>query len=205
MPRLAWHKSCLCFPLGPSAARIGISPIRRGCRMRRPRIAAWSAVALGFSLCVFTVLSDDAAKKPLAGGKGAASETRAAGQREHSGVVLRAKEIAGLPIKNSEDQDLGKVEDVVIDMETGSVRYAAISFGGLLGVGDKLFAVPFRALHVRHEPKSKSPHFELDVSKDTLKKAKGFDKKHWPDFADPRFAEENDRYFVEVQVRKEKP
>src|SRR5579872_6177507 len=121
------------------------------------------------------------------------------------GVVVRASSIAGMAVRSPADKDLGKVEDVVIDMETGSVRYAAISFGGLLGAGEKLFAVPFRALHVRQEPKSKSPHFELDVSKETLKKAKGFDKKHWPDFADPRFAEENDRYFVEVQVRKEKP
>ncbi|HLJ10185.1 MAG TPA: PRC-barrel domain-containing protein [Planctomycetaceae bacterium] len=170
--------------------------------MRRSRIAAWSAVALGFSLCVFTVLSDDAAKKPLAGGKGAASETRAAGQREHSGVVLRAKEIAGLPIKNSEDQDLGKVEDVVIDMETGSVRYAAIAFGGTLGVGDKLFAVPFPALHVKHDAGSRRIHFVLNVDKKMLEKAKGFDKKEWPDFADPRFAEENDRYFREASNRK---
>ena len=121
------------------------------------------------------------------------------------GTIVRAKSIDGMAVKDAANKSIGKVEDVVIDMQTGTVRYAAISFGGFLGVGDKLFAIPFRALHVRHEPGSKAPHFELDVSKQTLEKAKGFDKNHWPDFADPKFAEENDRHFVEIQVRREKP
>ena len=118
------------------------------------------------------------------------------------GTIVRASSMAGMAVKDPANKSLGKVEDVVIDTQNGTVRYAAISFGGFLGVGDKLFAVPFRALHVRHEPGSKSPHFELDVSKEALEKAKGFDKKHWPDFADPKFAEENDRHFVKIQVQR---
>jgi sporulation protein YlmC with PRC-barrel domain len=62
--------------------------------------------------------------------------------------VIRARNIEGMVVKNPEGQELGKVEDVVVDMATGKVRYAAIAFGGFLGVGDKLFAVPFHSLRV---------------------------------------------------------
>ena len=133
------------------------------------------------------------------------SPRKTAEAKSIEGTVVRAGLVAGMPVKSPADKSLGKVEDLVIDMETGSVRYAAISFGGFLGVGDKLFAVPFRALHVKHEPGSKTAHFVLDVSKEMLERAKGFDKKNWPNFADPRFAEENDRFFIEVKILKEKP
>jgi len=121
------------------------------------------------------------------------------------GAVVRSSAMTGMAVRSPADKDLGKVEDLVIDMHSGSIRYVAISFGGLLGVGDKLFAVPFRALHVQHEPGSKSPHFVMNVDKPTLENAKGFDKKNWPDFADPKFAQENDRHFTQPQVRKDKP
>jgi sporulation protein YlmC with PRC-barrel domain len=133
------------------------------------------------------------------------SPRKVAAAKSIEGTVVRSSSVAGMPVKSPADKDLGKVEDLVIDMETGSVRYAAISFGGFLGVGDKLFAVPFRALRVKHEPGSKSAHFVLDVTKQTLERARGFDKKNWPNFADPRFAEENDRFFIEVEILKEKP
>jgi len=112
------------------------------------------------------------------------------------GTVVRASE--GMAVKSPAGKDLGKVEDVVIDMNSGKIRYAAISFGGFLGFGEKLFAVPFKVLHVRHEGDSKAPHFEMNVDRGMLEKAKGFDKKNWPDFADPRFAEENDPHFAQV-------
>lgn len=109
--------------------------------------------------------------------------------------VLRATTINGMAVKNQSGEDLGKVEDVVIDMGTGKVRYAAVSFGGFLGVGDKLFAVPFHAFKVAHDANSRKTHLVLNVDKATLEKAKGFDKNTWPDFANPRFGEENDRIY----------
>src|SRR5262245_12515112 len=170
--------------------------------MSRSVIAALAAVAACFSLTGLAAFTDEAPKKPATAPNVPSAVSEA---KSIEGVVVRANSIAGMPVKNSEDKDMGKVEDVVIDMETGSVRYVAISFGGFLGVGDKLFAVPFRALRVQHDAKSKKAHFVLDVDKKTLEKAKGFGKKDWPNFADPRFAEENDRYFVEVKVRKLTP
>src|SRR5262245_46240070 len=130
---------------------------------------------------------------------------KAAQAKSIEGVVVRSSAITGMAVRSPTDKDLGKVEDLVIDMHTGSIRYVAISFGGLLGIGDKLFAVPFHALHVQHEPGSKAPHSVMNVDKQTLENAKGFDKKNWPDFADPKFAQENDRHFPVTQARKEKP
>jgi len=166
--------------------------------MSRSRVAVLLAVAGAFLLSSLAVYSDEAPKKIV-------KAPAAAEAKSIEGVVVRSSSMTGMPVRSPEDKDLGKVEDVVIDMEAGSVRYVAISFGGFLGVGDKLFAVPFRALHVKHDPKAKKAHFVMNIDKKTLEKAKGFDKKEWPNFADPRFAEENDRHFVEVNVRRLPP
>src|SRR5262245_36868633 len=163
--------------------------------MSRSRVAVLLAVAGAFLLSSLAVYSDEAPKKIV-------KAPAAAEAKSIEGVVVRSSSMAGMPVRSPEDKDLGKVEDVVIDMETGSVRYVAVSFGGFLSVGDKLFAVPFRALHVKHDAKAKKAHFVMNIDKQTLEKAKGFDKKEWPNFADPRFAEENDRHFVEVKVQR---
>ena len=86
-------------------------------------------------------------------------------------------------------------------METGRIRYAAIAFGGFLGVGDKLFAVPFDALKVEQDPNLKARHFVLNIDKKTLENAPGFDKQEWLDFADPTFAESNNRHYPRATVK----
>lgn len=120
------------------------------------------------------------------------------------GAVVRASSIAGMEVRGPDNKNIGKVEDIVIDTQTGTVRYAAVSFGGFLGIGNKLFAVPFKALHVKHEAGSKTPHFEVNVTKEALENAKGFDKNNWPNFADPNYAKENDKYFLVIEVKKDK-
>ena len=67
------------------------------------------------------------------------------------------------------------------NMNNGKIAYAVLSFGGFLGMGDKLFAVPWNALTLDTENK----RFILDVDKDRLESAPGFDKDDWPDMADP--------------------
>jgi sporulation protein YlmC with PRC-barrel domain len=94
--------------------------------------------------------------------------------------VLGASTLKGDTVKNVAGEDLGKIEELMIDLETGRVGYCVLSFGGFLGIGNKLFAVPYGALRVDTEQKC----FILNVPKDRLKEAPGFDKENWPDMTD---------------------
>src|SRR5262252_3202027 len=97
--------------------------------------------------------------------------------------VLAASTLAGDAVKNSAREDLGKVDEIMIDIPSGRVAYAVLSFGGVMRMGNKLFAVPWSALTVDEDDKC----FILDVDKQTLENAPGFDKDNWPDMADQSF------------------
>ncbi len=89
---------------------------------------------------------------------------------------LSASTIKNDKVVNTSGDDLGKVEELMIDLQDGRIAYAVLTFGGFLGMGDKLFAIPWQALSLR-------PHehaFTLDIPKDVLEKAEGFDKDKWP-------------------------
>jgi sporulation protein YlmC with PRC-barrel domain len=106
---------------------------------------------------------------------------------------FRASTIDGMKVRNAKGEDIGKVRDLVIDMSKGAVVYAALDFGGFLGVGDKLFAVPWSAF--RCESNDKEKFLVLDTTKERLEKAPGFDKSHWPDMADPAWSHDIDNYY----------
>jgi sporulation protein YlmC with PRC-barrel domain len=93
--------------------------------------------------------------------------------------VLSVTSILGNKVVNREGEQLGTIKDLMIDLDDAQVAYAVLSFGGLLGLGDKLFAVPLEALTFARED-----HIViLDVDKNVLKNAPGFDKDRWPDDA----------------------
>jgi sporulation protein YlmC with PRC-barrel domain len=105
--------------------------------------------------------------------------------------ILSAGTLEGDRIRNSAGEDLGKLEDIMIDVTSGRVAYAVLSFGGFLGIGNKLFAIPWQTLkldEVNHE-------FILDVDRNTLENAPGFDKDNWPDMADPDFGNNVYNYY----------
>jgi len=95
--------------------------------------------------------------------------------------VLSAGTLAGDRVRNSAGDDLGKIEEIMLDVPSGRVAYAVLSFGGFLGMGNKLFAVPWNALTLDE----REHEFILDVDKQVLENAPGFDKDNWPDMADP--------------------
>jgi sporulation protein YlmC with PRC-barrel domain len=97
--------------------------------------------------------------------------------------ILSSSTICSDHVKNSAGEDLGKIEDLMIDVNSGRIAYAVLSFGGFLKVGNKLFAIPWQAL--RLDPVNKQ--FILGVDKSVLERAPGFDKDNWPDMADPTF------------------
>ncbi len=98
--------------------------------------------------------------------------------------LMGADTLLGNDVVNSQGEDLGAIKEFMIDMESGKVAYAVLSFGGLLGMGDKLFAVPWSALALDTVHK----RFTLDVSKEELQDAPGFDKSRWPAMSDKTWA-----------------
>jgi hypothetical protein len=97
---------------------------------------------------------------------------------EHSGLA-RTSAVVGTSVKDASDKEAGKIEDLLMDAR-GQIVYAVVSFGGLMGIGDKLFAVPWNA--VVYDPEAKIAH--LDVKKDTLGRAPSFPKDKYPDTSD---------------------
>jgi sporulation protein YlmC with PRC-barrel domain len=95
--------------------------------------------------------------------------------------LMGADTLIGEDVYNQKDEDLGDIKEIMLDMNSGRIAYAVLSFGGLMGMGDKLFAVPWEALKLDTE----NERFILNVDKDRLESAPGFDKDNWPDMADP--------------------
>lgn len=97
----------------------------------------------------------------------------------HEPYVLPATTMLGSQIVNRAGEQLGTLKELVIDLEDGRIAYAVLSFGGVMGMGDKLFAIPWEALMLN----AKDRTFILDVEKEVFKEAPGFDKDRWPDKA----------------------
>lgn len=98
--------------------------------------------------------------------------------------LMGADTLMGEDVYNRMDEDLGDIKEIMIDMQSGRIAYAVLSFGGILGMGDKLFAVPWQSL----ELDTVNKRFILDISKERLESAPGFDKDRWPDMASAEFS-----------------
>lgn len=105
--------------------------------------------------------------------------------------VMAAKSLEGDDVVNDVGESLGEIDSIMIDVPTGRVAYAVLSFGGFLGMGDKLFAIPWSALTLDADSKK----FVLNIEKEKLKAAPGFDKDHWPTMAHETWAEEVHRFY----------
>jgi sporulation protein YlmC with PRC-barrel domain len=92
--------------------------------------------------------------------------------------VVKASEVTGVEVKNSTYENLGKINEVVIDKALGKVSYLVLDFGGILGFGNKFFAIPWSMFTYNEEVDC----FILDIDKERLNDAPGFDKDHWPNF-----------------------
>lgn len=90
--------------------------------------------------------------------------------------IVRTKDVIGNKVFNTEGP-LGKIEEIVLDKVEGTVNYVVLSFGGILGLGEKLFTIPWKKISY---DKAQGGFF-LNISKQQLKDAPGFDKNSWPD------------------------
>jgi sporulation protein YlmC with PRC-barrel domain len=105
---------------------------------------------------------------------GPALETRP--RQEETVSLMRISDIRDTRIRNPEGEDLGDLTDIAIDRESGRIIYAVLSYGGILGFGEKHFAIPWEA--VRTHPGERV--FVVDVDKRTLESAPGFARDAMP-------------------------
>ncbi len=128
-----------------------------------------------------------AADAPKAGAMAApAGSVAAASMRE-----MRASKLIGSDVRNEQKEDLGDIKDLIIDVSNHRIHYAIISFGGFLGMGDKLFAFPVSAFR----QVGNDDEVVLNVDKARLKAAPGFDSKEFPDFNTAKYRAQVDKYF----------
>jgi len=121
----------------------------------------------------------------------------ASSSREGQPCVWLSSDLIGMKVVSQEGDSLGKIEDVVLH-PGGEASYAVLSFGGWLGMGDKLFAMPWtvlRTIEADTAKKDSARSLVLKLDKERLKTAPGFDKKNWPTTANPNWARDVDAFY----------
>ncbi len=111
--------------------------------------------------------------------------------KKHSEYVVRTAEVIGKDVVDSNKKNLGKIEEIVLDKESGRARYAVLSFGGFMGMGSDFYALPWEILSYCPEEDA----FAITMDKEKLKLASGFNKDAWPDFADKQWSKAIDDYY----------
>ena len=106
--------------------------------------------------------------------------------------IYRASKVIGADVGNPQGEKLGEIKDIVLDPQTDRIRYAVLGSGGFLGLGEKYFAIPWTALTSKAGEKG---DFILDIDRERLQNAPGFDKNNWPNMADRSWAEQVYAYY----------
>jgi sporulation protein YlmC with PRC-barrel domain len=105
--------------------------------------------------------------------------------------LMGADTLIGDHVHNLKNEHLGEIKEIMLDMRSGKIAYAVMSSGGVLSIGEKLFAVPWDALKLDTEHK----RFTLDIDLERIKNAPGFDTENWPDMANPQWKNQIHTYY----------
>lgn len=109
--------------------------------------------------------------------------------------MISAGTVIGDDVYNTRDEAIGDIKEIMLDTQSGSVVYAVVAVGGFLGISNRLLAVPWKSLKL--DPAKK--RFIMDISKERVKDAPGFDKDRWPDMADPAWNREVQNFYGVTQ------
>ena len=105
--------------------------------------------------------------------------------------VMSASSLMKDYVRNRMDEEVGSIKEIMIDVPTGRVAYAVLAVGGFLGIGERLFAIPWNTLTLDEDRQC----FVMDIHKDRLQNAPGFDKDNWPDMANDSWSTSVDNYW----------
>jgi sporulation protein YlmC with PRC-barrel domain len=130
---------------------------------------------------------------------------RAAGQETSSSTpedtLLRSSTLFSYRVKSPQGENLGKIEEVMIDMEIKRLAYAVLSFGGFWGLGDKWVPVPWDALTFKADEKV----LILNIDKEKLQKAPNFDRATLPELANRQWGAVIHTYYGYAPYWETKP
>lgn len=115
----------------------------------------------------------------------------------HAGKAFKIQEILGSNVRNLQGEELGEIEDIVVDVDSGRILYAIMDFGGFLGIGEKSFPVPWESL----APLPSEGVFYLNITKDRLEKAPSYDKDKMPELASAEWGDVGEFYFPRMADR----
>lgn len=163
-----------------------------------------SAIAV-FALTVAPATAQQATTQERAGNTQRSANNTGKLDSKTRGANIRVSQLMGYNIQNSQGESVGEIKDIVLDTKSGKVKYAAVTYGGFLGVGNKMFAVPFDAFQVKldkdevdgddfgHE--ADDYVLILDVTQKQLEGQQGFDEDNWPNMADRQWARDLDKRY----------
>jgi len=152
----------------------------------------WLAPIFAFSIALSAHAANDTRNTTAAPAQSKATMDRATTAKADARAGdIRASKLIGKEITNAQNENLGEVKDLVVDTSSGKVRYAVVSFGGFLGLGDKLFAYPLE----QFKPTADGDKLSLNIDKERMKSAPGFDDKDWPDFNKVDYRTQVDKYY----------
>lgn len=114
-----------------------------------------------------------------------------AAAQDVSPPLYKMSTIIGRAVESQHGNEVGQISEVVMEATTGNVAYAVVASDGFVGLGEKLFAIPWRALQ---QPIA-AQTFRLDMTEEQLKQAPGFDKDNWPDLEDRHWGDTIHAYY----------
>ncbi|HEY4542195.1 MAG TPA: PRC-barrel domain-containing protein [Noviherbaspirillum sp.] len=154
-------------------------------------LAVLPALMLGAQVAAQQAAPAATADRTTSSSTAAATAANAANTGQLAQFDMRASKLIGKDVKNAQGENLGTVQDLVLDVEHAHVRYIVLSYGGFLGLGERLAAFPVS----RFKP-GQEDGLILQVSRAELEKAPGFKESAWPDWNDKSYTMNVDRLFL---------
>ena len=108
-----------------------------------------------------------------------------------SAQIVNANDVIGVDVRNQQNENLGSIEAIMLDKITGKTTYVVLSYGGFLGMGDKLFALPWSIFS--YDPTDNC--FKIPLDEQKLKNSPGFDKDNWPDMSNDVWRKSVNTYY----------
>ena len=160
-------------------------------QLKRKLIVALALPAMGLASAALAAGNTYHDKATHAAAEGAAVTSPATAIAQRSMHDERASKLIGMNVRNAQGENLGEINDLVLDVNHERVYYAILGFGGALGLGEKLFAYPVSLFS--HDTADNK--LVLNVDKEKLKKAPGFERANWPDWNRDRYRRDVESYF----------